>query len=410
MCALAAQHAVEGAVFTDDVSKTPGTADLADELLLEAQELLPQKPEQPDIELARSYGFLALTGTQLRNGTITQMYLGLYHGLAAALSLHDECRWPPTLTDCGREVWRRIWWAMYRLEVHTSCVLGSIIRSPEARCSVGYPVGLHHPAFVSGRDGDFEDWFSGWNVNTDLYRVLEHAISEFRTRDQPRTSILGNERCRSTSTEVMTTLTAIQERLMPQFQAAHSHSADSGRNRCGFQAANILYTIFLSRVVSSAASQTNLSTICGTISEMLQNLNNIPVEYVRATGSLIIQQLAGVGHMLVGVAGNRPLDGDERLRFLEVVNDLLHFLESLQGTNAAVILSKVRLVEHLQAWKATQPATSGTSPKRRLYNDDNTNTEPLDWTAYLDDLFMGAEDEGDVFTRNLLDDFVFSHL
>ena len=89
-------------------------------------------------------------------------YLGLYHGVCAQYSLHDESKWLGDMDECDLEVRRRIWWAMYRLEIHTACVLGSLIRCTERQSNVGYPSGIHHPPFIPGRDGQYEDWFSGW--------------------------------------------------------------------------------------------------------------------------------------------------------------------------------------------------------------------------------------------------------
>ncbi|KAL4919215.1 hypothetical protein BDW62DRAFT_179688 [Aspergillus aurantiobrunneus] len=64
------------------------------------------------------------------------------------LSLHDESRWPDAITVCEQEARRRLWWSIYRLEIHTACVLG-IVRTPESRCGVGYPTGTHHPGLHS---------------------------------------------------------------------------------------------------------------------------------------------------------------------------------------------------------------------------------------------------------------------
>ncbi|KAF6802346.1 C6 transcription factor [Colletotrichum sojae] len=291
ICALSAQHVEKRALFTDDTvtdDTAPfDTATLAQDYLREAIRLVPVDFESPDINLLRSPGLLALLGAQEGNSGMVHKYLGLYHGL---------------------EVRRRLWWAMYRLEVHTACVLGSLVRCPEAHSDVGYPRGLHHPAFVPGRDGQLENWFEEWNLTTDLYRVLEHAIADFRASNRGRGSILKVDDDAvaadgsSMSKAISDTLTRIQADPRPHFGAASTRSSDNGRNRCGFQASNILCTIHLARMISSVSGRADLDSACRTARDMMESMESIPLEYIRAVGSPLIQQLAGVGHMLVSVA------------------------------------------------------------------------------------------------------------
>jgi hypothetical protein len=160
MCALSAQHVGRRALFTDDID-APVTENLQEDYLTEAVRLVPTDLESSDLNLVRSYGFLALLGAQNGDNAMLHKYLGLYHAVCAQLNLQDESRWPTDITGCDREVRRRLFWAIYRLEVHTACVLGNLVRSSEAQSNVGYPVGLHHPAFIAGRTGLYEDWFSG---------------------------------------------------------------------------------------------------------------------------------------------------------------------------------------------------------------------------------------------------------
>ncbi|KAI9155568.1 L-amino acid amidase [Paramyrothecium foliicola] len=304
MCALSAQHVGSGALFSDDVPATE-SASLAQDFLSEAKKLVPLDFETPCIDQIRSYGMLALLGAQSSDNAMAHKYIGLYHGLCAHWNLYDESQWPKGISDCETEVRRRLWWIFYRLEVHTACVFGSMIRSPEAQCSVDYPIGTHHPPFIPGRDGEFEDWFAGWNSTTDLYRALEHVIVDFRIRRRPRTSVFGSRIPGQTST-IRKNLSHLQDQILPHFKSVSSRSSDSGRNRCGFQAANILFTIHLGRMISTLGDG-DFQSAGQTAAEMMTTVSAIPIEYIRAIGSPLLQQVAGVGHMLARVASTQEL-------------------------------------------------------------------------------------------------------
>ena len=241
MCALAAHYAKKGALFTSDSSRM-STSVLADEFLSEAVRIVPLSYDKGDINLLRSYGLLALVGAQNGDDDLLHRYLGLYHGLAAYIGIYSEERWPPSLSECEKEVWRRIFWAMYRFEVHNACVLGHVIRIPEFQTFVLYPCGVHHLPLLPGRNGMFENWFAGWNFTTDLYRILEHAIVDFRTKTSAQTTVLWSRNTPRVAS-IMDQLSIMQLSLMPQFAQAAMKSSDSGSNRCGFQVANILCTI-----------------------------------------------------------------------------------------------------------------------------------------------------------------------
>ncbi|KAG9959409.1 hypothetical protein KCU61_g7450, partial [Aureobasidium melanogenum] len=299
MCALSAQHIGSGALFSNDVPATDSTP-TAQEFFVEAKRLVPVDFHTPCLNQIRSYGMLVLLGSQSNDNAMAHKYLGLYHGLCAHWRLFDEAKWPKDIADCEVEVRRRLWWILYRLEVHTACVFGTMIRTPEAQCSVGYPAGTHHPPFIPGREGQFEDWFAGWNSTTDLFRALENVIIDLRLRRRRHKSVFGDDVPGQTSS-FMQVLARIQEDMLPQFKLVCSRSTDSGRNRCGFQASNILCTIHLGRMLS-ALGDGDFSMACRTAEDMMATISSIPLEYVRAIGSPLLQQLAGVGHMLATLA------------------------------------------------------------------------------------------------------------
>ncbi|KAI1778579.1 hypothetical protein F4818DRAFT_304818 [Hypoxylon cercidicola] len=399
MCALSAQHVVDGALFTDEVDSAESTT-LAHDYLQEAVRRVPTGFEDPSMDLVRSYGFLALLGAQNGNHAMVHKYLGLYHGISAQLHLHDESRWPPDTTECDREVRRRLWWAMYRLEIHTACVLGNPIRCSESQCNVKYPCGLHHPAFIPGRDGQFEDWFAGWNSTTDLYRVLEHAILDFRSKRNAQTSIIGDHG-RPSTTRIAERLSMIQRDLLPQFGMAWSRSSDSGRNRCGFQASNILCTIHLARMISSISGGNSIHSACETANDMISNLNAIPLEYVRAIGSPLVQQLAGVGHILVAVATRHRPSLDDYGLIKSVLTSIIEFLAQLKDYNKTASVAEGRLTNQLAGLdQAMLP--NGTSDEIANGEATSTDAEVFSWSPFLDKVFPDASGgSSDIFSANL---------
>lgn len=239
---------------------------------------------------------------------------------------------------------------MYRIEVHTACVVGHLIRIPEAQCSVEYPSGIHHPAFVAGRDGQFEDWFSGWNATTDLYRLLEHAIVSFRTTRNthgPHGTILRGEPQVETAS-VLDRLSAVQKRLLPQFSQAFPGSTDNGRNRCGFQATNIFCPIHLVRMLAFISEEASIQSACQTAQRMIASMSTIPPEYVRAIGSPLLRKLAGVGHILSSVASKQELSGQDYLQLRNVLLSMADFLHSLKGCNETAEGQALRLGRNVE--------------------------------------------------------------
>jgi len=256
---------------------------------------------------------------------------------------------------------RRIFWSIYRLEVHTACVLGHYVRIPEAQCDVGYPSGIHHPAFVPGRDGNFEDWFSGWNYSTDLYRILEHAVIAFRTRRRTYPPSLGFDGGLS-SGALSKKLTTIKDGLLPQYERAFLRSEDSGRNRCGFQATNIFCIIHLVRMLTSLSDDHDLDSICGTAQEMIDSMRQIPPEYIRACGATLLQQVAGVGHMLCIVATKQLQSTYSLDRLSRVLESITTFLETSKQHHDPLGTAALRLREHLGKLRSAQDVT-GTGTK-----------------------------------------------
>jgi hypothetical protein len=403
MCALSALHANNRALFSDG-NPTSETATLSQAYLNEAEMLVTNPDETTGaIELIRSYGFLALVGAQSGNSVLLHKYLGLFHAISSRTNFHDESNWPTNISDCDREVRRRLWWAMYRLEVHTACMFGSMIRCSETQCDVGYPSGLHHPAFVPGRDGQFEDWFSGWNLTTDLYRLLEHTVLSLRFRRRKQKSIL-QDYCGPDISQIMSSLSELQGQILPQFESVASRSSDSGRNRCGFQTCNIICTIHLARMMASHASQLGIETVCQAACDMMASMSSIPHEYIRATGSPLLQQLAGVGHMLLSTAKKDEATSSHYDGFRETIDLIVDFLTRFSEFSQLAADAKSRLCTGLEEFdKHIQSLDTATA----IETDGSTN-EVINPMSYLDlTLLDGAFDYQDFINGNLLQGFAW---
>lgn len=95
---------------------------------------------------------------------------------------------------------------MYTFEIYVAIVWNGMMRVREQQVNVSYPTelddelfndqGYHQPVQSptdirrshGSRQGVIRSnsWLCGWNFTTDLYRVLEHVITNFRDRKRHR--------------------------------------------------------------------------------------------------------------------------------------------------------------------------------------------------------------------------------
>ena len=101
---------------------------------------------------------------------------------------------------------------MYTLEVYSSIIWNGVTRCREQQVNVAYTTELDDELFndqgynqqvlspvdvgpsPSGRWGEVRSssWICGWNFTTDLYRVLEHVITNFRDRKRHKRTFLND--------------------------------------------------------------------------------------------------------------------------------------------------------------------------------------------------------------------------
>lgn len=257
MCALTSQRIKNGVAPAepDIVRQLQPSVYLAEaKASIDLGLALPKNTEE-----LQAMALLCLTGQEMGDAALLQQYLGLYHATNAIQSISDETRWPP-MTPLEREQRRRLYWWMYRLEVHMAMIMGHAVRCPELQSLVAYPERPDHDCQSSGRRGARHDdganesdsdteWLTGWNFVTDIYRSLEHLLTKFRLWRLPT----YQGRARSTiqtdflldfdpEVQILAPLQSALENLPLRFRHAQPLSADIAMNRCGFQAANIVCT------------------------------------------------------------------------------------------------------------------------------------------------------------------------
>lgn len=199
-------------------------------------------------EELQAIALMCVTGLEKGDAALLQQYLGLYHATVASQSLYDENRWPPSMPAMEKEQRRRLYWYMYRLEVHTALVMGHPVRCPELQSLVAYP---EVPDFDSGDGDDKVEWLTGWNFVTDLYRGLEHLLAKFRPR---RLSMHHSRKAQNAAlptmflidfdpeAKILLPLKLALDNLPVRFKQAQPLSSNVSMNRCGFQATNIVCT------------------------------------------------------------------------------------------------------------------------------------------------------------------------
>ncbi|KAF5244269.1 hypothetical protein FANTH_7779 [Fusarium anthophilum] len=330
LCAISLSHIKDGAVLPsrEEVLTTAAPATgLLSVFIDNAERSIPTHVRGQDaFSYLPTIASLVLVAFQTRHSSLHHRYLGLFHSLIAEQNLHEEVNWPSTLTELERQRYRRIFWSMYRLEVHSALVMGHVIRCPEQQTMVAYPSDDSQPA-----EGN---WLIGWNFVTDLYRSLEHVINNYRVKRAGRT-VADAYSSRLPPREppalnIETILSALQdglESLPSDMLTALPPSANAMANLCGFQVANILL-----KTLCFACDPMTFMSACTAAQQMINSISKVPSAYLRAIGSCMFQELSGVGHLLSGFIG-RPLLWTEyqELRNLMFVVSFYDYLEYLSS-------------------------------------------------------------------------------
>ena len=260
-------------------------------------------------------------------------------------------------------------------------VWGGIIRSREQLSNVAYPMELddefiedgsapqadQSPASVSSSSTrraltvQSDCWLSGWNFITDLYRVLEHALTRFRyhsnrSRRQSFLHEIFEDKFTSvTEASVRNSVLQMYLNLPACFKETPEVTYNVKKDRFGFQAANITGSLQLVRMVLFAAGGASIDERCQIVREVVDAFISVPVTYLIAISTPLLHHLGGIGAFL-GSVFEEPLSEADYAQVRSIMLSLAQLLESLEAIHHSASASeKLRSqVARIDEYMATQ--------------------------------------------------------
>jgi hypothetical protein len=134
---------------------------------------------------------------------------------------------------------------------------------------------------------------------------------------------------------------------------------------------------------------------------MVESMSSIPLEYVRAIGSPLIQQLAGVGHILIGVAKKQQISQHQLQDVRSVVLSILALLDKLKDKNSMATASHQRLAAQLSEAEKSKAAAE---------EEESIALLAESYRRPLEEHFPEYGDEYDGFPAQLLAGFTWPYL
>lgn len=321
LCAVGAQTAAIGAVFDDTLLEdfcTPESSTYFKEAIAQIHKFT--GPAQ-DLDYLRSFGLLAVYSLRCSNYSDLVRYLALCHASIAQQNLQDESRWPIDISVAEKDDRRRLFWCIYRLEVHSSCVLGHIVRMPESQISVSYP------RITDAMNTETQAWTAGWDYITDLFRLLEYAIFSLHGC-KPRKTVL-TALCDRPSPEVLlNSLTELRESRPHILQDLNEPSSDLQSNRCRYMTVQIACTETLVSTMALLYCQAPASEVMTVAESFIVEVSTAPLIMFKVASSQIVHQLLGVGQMLENAS--RYSDDQYRSGAKRLIAFLRDLVESLE--------------------------------------------------------------------------------
>ncbi|TEA18470.1 hypothetical protein C8034_v009495 [Colletotrichum sidae] len=379
VCALSASHVRDGALFkADDDDDVAGAvrAELQQTYLEDARRAIPDDNRairgDEVFEYLQVLGTLSLAAIQTKDEILYEQYLGRYHNLVAQDKFQFESNWGVALTAEEIYVRRQFFWSMYRLEVHSALISGHVVRCPELQCGVAYPVHVRGLAGVLDPTGMLDrnrpgpgpgsgpgpgllkpetffpgSWLTGWNYITDLYRVLEHVVVRMRKGrvKAVHTDLANIDRLLPSIDDILVEVLERKRKLPMYASQAFPASDNREENLCGFQVANIACTYQLLRMAAFACED-QFEEACSAAIELIDEITNVPVEYLRAIGHPMLQELAGVGHLLSSFIG-RQLLAHQYYKLRKVMHAMATFLQNLGPCIPNALQISVKLFQYI---------------------------------------------------------------
>lgn len=339
ICAVSSQTAALDAVFDSALLEGSSIPDSA-QYFSEAVSKIPVRIVQSqDLDYLRSFGLLALYSLRCGNHSDLHRYLALYHGLVAQHGFQDESRWPDDISVSDVDDRRRLFWCVYRLEIHSACVLGHVVRMPEAQVSVLYP------RITPSMEPETHAWTAGWDYITDLFRLLEYAIFSLRGCKNRKAvlSVFCDRPSPTTLIDSLSRLKASKPRIL-----CGSGEPDSRfqSNRCKYMTVQIICTEALVNIMALLYCQAPAQEVMDVAEHFLEEVTKAPLIMFKVASSHIVHQLLGVGHMLCNAS--RYYNGQERSeakRLIVFLGDLVKNLEHDIPSAAEAAERLLRLAE-----------------------------------------------------------------
>ncbi|TKA27513.1 hypothetical protein B0A50_04343 [Salinomyces thailandicus] len=359
VCALVSARIRDGAVFNPrwDVHRLQDPP--PEVYCKEALRQLGSKQFGSDINTLRAHAILALGCIQ--DGKVREMHghLGRYHTIVATEGLHDESNWPTTVGVVEREERRRLFWSIYTLDIFTSIVWGGVIRSREYQSNVSYPSEVDDdmfddsgfastdiaPSILGTSPGTGQpnalniSWLAGRNFVIDLYRVMEHVLMRLPARRSraPRQTLIDNVLQVSDSLSQEAVLDSVVQMYadLPQcFKATNPMTSKPRMDRFGFQAADIIATVQLLRMVVLIATGASIFERCQIANEVVNAFIAIPTAYHHAISVPLLFHLGVIGQILATTL-EQPLSEKEYSSIRDVMMAMAQLLSTLEGLHAS---------------------------------------------------------------------------
>lgn len=391
-CAIAAGRVADGNLrsTTDNVSDSTIKPRI---FFAAAEESLPHDITKIiSLDALKVYPLLAIAAIQRQKIEVMHKYIGQYFAILSIRRWHDEANWPKDWSDTERDEMRRVvsvikrncarprsanlckYWSTYTLDVYSSIVWNGCVHYQEAHSQVNYPseapTGEYHLL-----DPFTPSWMVGWNFTTDLYRVLEHAVSRFRTQSS-RFNILDVATPSSStfSSGLNSRVNALFLELPDNFKTIKDMSGVPAQDIYGFQAANIQATSALLRMMLFSVEEGNdVGKKCSVASELLDVFHRIPKPYLTAIGAPLVYHLSGIGHILGSVI-NIPLTETSYSmvrQLLISMADLLASLESVLHKSAGAGKSLLEQVGRIDEFMASERHNNNTRAAQTIEGNLN---------------------------------------
>lgn len=322
LCAVSCQTAALNAVF--DTTLLDGLpVHESDQYFSEAVSNIPLRIDQPhELDYMRSFGLLAVYSLHRGDHSDLHRYLGLYHALVAQHGFHDETRWPRGLSPSDIDDRRRLFWCVYRLEVHSACVFGHVVRMPESQVSVLYP------RITPETEAETNAWTAGWDYITDLFRLLEYAIFSLRgcKNRKPVLAVFYGQPSPESLLDVLCRLKSNKPHILAGLGDSDSVLQS---NRCKYMAVQITCTETLVNIMALLHKHAPAREVMDVTQKLLDAVTQAPLIMFKIAGSQMVHQFLGVGHMLCNASryddwGTRP----EARRLIAFLGDLVNSLSN----------------------------------------------------------------------------------